>query len=187
MRRRRSASANQHVYALAVPATSRVVSVVDRFDAYLKAQQAIQTAPDRPISSRDPFAEFSERLVAAWLGGELTDGGQSTYDVIDGEERPVQVRWLAHPTGEWVNEFPIRFVPGVDRFALVFISASLFAGALCLDRAFVPQVSAELGKLHAQQGTTFSLSQADWQTLVAERVRFEPLGISLLLPADVMA
>lgn len=168
-----------------VRATSDVVSVINRLDAYLAAQVAFQGAPDSPTSSRDPFAYFSERLVAAWLGGTPADGAQASYDVIDGEGRTVRVRWLANWSDDWVSGYTLQCEPGIDRYALVIIDALDLVGVLCLDSGYVGEVSAQLGKRHPEQENSLYLTQGDWQTLVAERATFEPLGVSLLLRIDL--
>jgi hypothetical protein len=167
---------------------SDVVGILEALGAYRSARVAFLAALECPISNRDPFAEFAERLVAAWLGGSLaTSRVQHTYDLLDTEGRTVQVRYLANPAGSWVNGHQISFVPGLDRYALVVIEAFELSGALCVDVGSVEAICARLGKRHPKQDTSLQLGQANWRQLVAERSDFKALGVSLFLPGDIVA
>jgi hypothetical protein len=169
-------------------AGSDVAAILEALDAYRSARVAFLAALECPISNRDPFAEFAERLVAAWLGGTLAASRvQHTYDLIDTEGRTVQVRYVANPAGSWVNGHHITFVPGLDRYALVVIEAFELSGVLCIDASNVAAACARLGKRHPKQDTSLQLGQANWHQLVAERSAFEALGVSLLLPGDIVA
>ncbi len=162
---------------------SDVVGILDALGAYRSARVAFLAALECPISNRDPFAEFAERLVAAWLGGTLASSRvQHTYDLLDAEGRTVQVRYLANPAGSWVNGHHISFVPGLDRYALVVIEAFELSGVLCVDIGSVAATCARLGKRHPKQHTSLQLGQANWRQLVTERSAFETLGVSLSFP-----
>lgn len=66
------------------------------FDAYARARQKLLETIGVSGSNRDPLAEFSERLVAALLGGELaTNRVQRGWDVL-ADGRHVQVKYLAN-------------------------------------------------------------------------------------------
>jgi hypothetical protein len=112
---------------------------------------------------------------------------QHTYDLIDPEGRTVQARYLANPAGSWVNGHNISFVTGLDRYALVVIEAFELAGVLCVGAGHVAAAGALLGKRHPKQDTSLQLTQANWRQLVANRSAFETVGVSLLLPGDIVA
>jgi hypothetical protein len=51
--------------------TEHARELLDALDSYRRARQAFLAALDLPASNRDPFAEFSEQLVHALIGGTL--------------------------------------------------------------------------------------------------------------------
>lgn len=137
-------------------------------------------------SNRDPLAEFSERLAEAWLRGTLASSRvQRGYDLIDGDGRRVQVKYLANPPGTWVNGHEVRFTSEVDAYVVVMIEALDFAGAVCFARTTIPEVSRRLGKRHPNQETTLQITQANWRSIVASRSAFDSIGVAVLLPSDV--
>jgi len=67
--------------------------------------------------NRDPLVEWTERLVAVLLDGELaTSPVQKDWDVRAGEDL-IQVRYLANSEGRWVNEDRVQSKPGFNRYA----------------------------------------------------------------------
>jgi hypothetical protein len=98
----------------------------EAFARYAQGRAELLEALGIESSNRDPLAEFSERIVAALLGGELASNRvQRGWDVMaDGHH--VQVKYLANPGNEvWVNEHHIVVTADMDDYAIVFFEALL--------------------------------------------------------------
>mgnify|MGYP001488444613 CR=1 FL=1 len=132
-------------------------------------------------SNRDPLAEFSERLVATWLGGSLAESRvQKDWDVRLGDGHTVQVRYLANPADRWDNEHHVRFTDQLDWYALAVFEAFELVAVVCLPRHAMPTVCQRLGKRHPDQSTSLQLTRANFRRLLAERPTFERLGLRFL-------
>src|SRR5687767_5040124 len=91
------------------------------YSAYRDARILLLRELECLASNRDPLAEFSERLVAKMLGGELAGSRvQAGYDLVTPTGQRVQVKYLANPAAAWVNEHHVHFGhPDCDVYALV--------------------------------------------------------------------
>jgi hypothetical protein len=133
-------------------------------------------------SNRDPFAEFSERVAVAALGGTLASSRtQKGWDFIDSEGCRVQVRYLANPSGPWVNGHVVDFRgEGCDRYALVIFEALDAQSLIVFDHAYLADVGRALGKRHPGQEDTLQLGQANYRTIVGAPDRFADLGVKVM-------
>lgn len=133
-----------------------------------------------PTSNRDPFAEFSECVALAALGGIMAQSrAQKGWDLMDGDGRRIQVRYLANPAGRSVNEHVVDFrAGGCDRYALVmaFDAKTL----LVFDHEGIAELCRTLGKRHVDQADALGLTQRNYQTIVSDQSRFAALGVKVL-------
>lgn len=131
-------------------------------------------------SNRDPLAEFSERIVAALLGGKLaTNRVQRGWDVIAAGRR-VQVKYLANPSDEvWVNEHHIVVTAEMDEYAIVFFEALLPVSVIVFPVDRLEAIGGELGKRHPNQATTLQLTRVNYRRLLADSESFAALGVRL--------
>lgn len=151
------------------------------FERYARGRQQLLEAIGVTGSNRDPLSEFSERIVAALLDGELAANRvQRGWDLRTDSGRRVQVKYLANPAGEWINGITIAFGPDEDDpddFAVVFFEALLPASVMVLPRDGLAAVTAALGKRHPNLGTTLQLTRVNYQRLLTEPATFAPLGV----------
>lgn len=148
------------------------------FARYAQGRAELLEALGIESSNRDPLAEFSERIVAALLGGELASNRvQRGWDVMaDGHH--VQVKYLANPGNEvWVNEHHIVVTADMDDYAIVFFEALLPVSAIVFPADRLEAIGAELGKKHPNQATTLQLTRVNYRRLVGEQDRFADLGV----------
>ena len=145
---------------------------------YRAARQDFLTALGCEGSNRDPFAEFAEHLALAVVGGEMAVSRvQKGWDFLDTDERRVQVRYLANPSGAWVNEHLVDFrSDGCDRYALVFFEALDVLGLIVFDRDRIADVGAALKKRHPGQDVTLQLTAANYRAITGDPARFAGLG-----------
>jgi hypothetical protein len=116
--------------------------LVEALAAYRAARLAfLEAIGCRADSMRDPLSEFAELLVAVLTGDRLADSPvQKGWDLISPEGRTTQVRYVANPRGKWVNGHEVKFVAGVDRYALVLYESlesmrvSVSSGSRCTPR-----------------------------------------------------
>ena len=134
-------------------------------------------------SNRDPLAEFSERFVAALLGGRLAESRvQKGYDLVDRDGQFVQVRYLANPSERWVNEHVVSFLDGLDSYALMIFEDLMPTGVVVFSRRNLAAVGAALGKRHPDQARTLQLTWANWRALKSGRTDLALLGVRVFLP-----
>ena len=96
----------------------RIEEMLDALRTYRDARATFLRGLGCDTSNRDPFAEFSERLVAGLLDAELAASRvQKGYDVTTRDGDRVQVRYLANPGDRWVNEHLVDFRADCDRYA----------------------------------------------------------------------
>ena len=89
---------------LAAPEGRDATELIRALRAYRDARQEFLAALGCTGSNRDPFAEFSERIAHAVLGGSLAASRtQKGWDLRDPGNRRVQVRYLANPEGRWMT------------------------------------------------------------------------------------
>jgi hypothetical protein len=159
--------------------------LVEAMAMYRAARRQFLEALGIPASNRDPLAEFSERLVAELVGGELAASRvEKGYDVIDKNGCKIQMRYLANPAGKWINEHLVKFDDGVDFYALVIVEALEPVAVIGFPRDGLHAVCHKLGKRHPDQGTTLQLTQHNEKTLLADRAGFRELGIRMWLRLD---
>jgi len=149
---------------------------------YRDARRRFLTTIGCEGSNRDPFAEFSERLAHALLGGTLAESRtQKGWDFRDPDGRRVQVRYLANPEGRWVNEHLVDFRgDGCDRYALVVFEGLNVRSMLVFDAHRLAAVGSALGKRHPDQDRMLALTQANYRSLCADPDRYAPLGVQVL-------
>ena len=150
----------------------------EAFARYARGRAELLEALGIEGSNRDPLAEFSERIVAALLDGELAGNRvQRGWDVIaDGHH--IQVKYLANPSTEvWVNEHHIVVTADMDAYAIVFFEALLPVSVIVFPADRLEAIGAELGKKHPNQATTLQLTRVNYRRLIGERERFTNLGV----------
>lgn len=84
------------------------------FARYARGRAELLEAIGVTGSNRDPLAEFSERLVAALLDGELA---RNRVQRGMARERRVQVKYLANGADAWVNEHHVQMTAEMDDYA----------------------------------------------------------------------
>lgn len=137
------------------------------------------------MSCRDPLAEFSEVLVAELTSAELaTSRVQRLYDLTRPNGRRVQVRYLANPGAQWINEHRVHFEAGLDDYALVIYVGFRLEAVLIFSRETIGQVCAALGKRHPDQNTTLQFTQRNYAAIVRDHVDFRSLGVDVFLFPD---
>jgi hypothetical protein len=157
-------------------ATSILAALAD----YRRARAAFLEILGCAASNRDPLAELSERLVAALVDGILPESRvQRGYDVVAGDER-IQVRYLANPSGAWVNEHLVDFRGDCDAYALVVVEALDPRHVIIFRRAGLAEVCRALGKRHPDQDRTLQLTRRNYLQILAERQRFRPFGVDVV-------
>ena len=149
---------------------------------YRGARDEFLAALDCAGSNRDPFAEFSERITNAALGGTLAASRtQKGWDFMDPEGRRVQVRYLANPAGPWVNGHLIDFRgDGCDRYALVIFEGLDAKSLLVFDHSQMAAICALLSKRHPDQEHTLQLGQANYRAIMNSPQSFAQLGVQVL-------
>jgi hypothetical protein len=164
---------------LSVPEINDVSALLETLDAYRTARAEFLEALGCGGSNRDPFAEFAESIAVAALGGTMAKSRtQKGWDFMDPEGRRVQVRYLANPVGQWVNEHLVDFRgDGCDRYALLVVEAFEPQALLTFDAAHLGAIGAALGKRHGDQEHTLQLTQRNCKALVADQARFASLGV----------
>jgi hypothetical protein len=150
------------------------------FERYARGRAELLEAIGVTGSNRDPLAEFSERLVAALLDGELaTNRVQRGWDVLAGE-RGVQVKYLANASDEvWVNEHHIHVTAEMDDYAIVFFEALLPVTVIVFACDRLLDIATALRKKHPNRETTLQLTRVNYREMVAEQDRFAELGVRL--------
>jgi hypothetical protein len=92
----------------------------------------------------------------------------------------VQVRYLANASTAWVNEHTVMFNQDLDRYALVVFEAFDPKAVLVFPREAIGSICALLGKRHPNQERSLQLTRRNYRQILAERERFEQLGMNIL-------
>jgi hypothetical protein len=152
----------------------------DAFTRYAQGRTELLETLGIKGSNRDPLAEFSERIVAALLDGELASNRvQRGWDVMAGGRR-VQVKYLANPGDEvWVNEHHVQVTADMDDYAIIFFEALLPVSVIIFPCDRLLEIAAALRKKHPNQKTTLQLTRVNYRQLLAESDRFSELGVRL--------
>lgn len=161
---------------------ARLSELCAALDTYRPARQRLFETLGPILSNRDPLAEWSEHLVLALTGGELAESRvQAAYDLRTPDAETVQVRSLTNSSTAWINEHPVRTVPGADRYALVLLEAFALVGVL-LFPANLTKIGAALGKRHGEQQATLQFTRHNWWTIRDDPESFRNLGMRIWLP-----
>jgi hypothetical protein len=92
----------------------------------------------------------------------------------------VQVKYLANPEGTWVNEHPVDFRGGCDRYALLIVEALDAKALVVFSREGLAGACSELGKRHPNQDPTLQFTRANYQAIATRPERFEPFGVTFV-------
>jgi hypothetical protein len=161
----------------------RAAALLHALDAYRPARQAFLRVLNLPDSNRDPFAEFSEHLVHALMGGVLARSRvQAGHDLVLLDDQKVQVRYLANPGHRWVNEHRVYRIPGVELYALVLFEAFGVAGVLVFPTDGLAAICAALGKRHPNHDEQLQFTRSNWWAIRDDADRFRGLGMRVWLP-----
>ena len=161
----------------------RARELLDALDAYRPARQAFLATLGLPASNRDPFAEFSEQLVHALMGGTLAESRvQAGHDLVLLDDRKVQVRYLANPGNAWVNEHLVHPIPGVELYTLVIFEAFAVAGVLVFPTDALAPICTALGKRHPRQHEQLQFTRRNFWAIRDNPTKFEALGMRVWLP-----
>jgi len=168
---------------LSKDASERAAPILQALGTYRSARRALLEAIGCASSNRDPLAELSERLVAALLGAELAQSRvQRGYDMTTGDGNRVQVRYLANPPVQWVNEHVVDFRGDCDRYALVVFVAFEIVAVLIFRKETIGRVCAALGKRHRDQDQTLQFGKRNLGQLLAMPDRGASLGVDIWTP-----
>jgi hypothetical protein len=161
-----------------------VRGITAAFDRYLAARAAFLTELGLPASNRDPLSEFSERLVEAILGGRIAPSRvQAHYDVQVGNDRIVQVKYLANPAdAPWVNEHTVVVAGTMTDYVIVFFESLVPVAAILFAVDRLADVYDALGKKHPGRGSTLQLTQTNQRTILDDPARFTGLGVEVYRP-----
>jgi hypothetical protein len=162
----------------------RAEELLEALDSYRPARQAFLAILGLPASNRDPFAEFSEQLVHALMGGLLAESRVHVgHDLVLLDGMKVQVRYLANPSsGTWINEHRVHQIPGVEIYALVLFEAFEVVGVLVFPLDGLEPICAALGKRHPDQRGQVQFTRRNWWTIRDAVRTFEGLGMRIWLP-----
>lgn len=162
----------------------RADELLTALDMYRPARQRLLATLGLPASNRDPFAEFSEQLVHALMGGLLAESRvQIGHDLVLLDGMNVQVRYLANPSsGTWINEHRVYQIPGVELYALVLFEAFQVVAVLVFPLDGLQPICAALGKRHPDQSGQVQFTRRNWLTIREARPLFESLGMRIWLP-----
>jgi hypothetical protein len=164
------------------PDRARLDQLNAALDTYRPARQTMLSVLGLGASNRDPLAEWSEHLVNALTGGTLAESRvQAAYDLTTPDGLTVQVRYLANPSTNWVNEHHVRTLPGADRYALVLFEAFTVTGVVMFPPDLTT-VGAALGKRHGNQDLTLQFTRSNWWAIRDDPDRFRRLGVTVWLP-----
>ena len=151
------------------------------YGAYSEARRQFLRAIGCDDSCRDPLSEFAERLVCQQLNGTLASSRvQKGYDLVTPDDRRVQVKYLANPTGTWRNGHLVDFSGGVDDYAVVFFVGLDIRAIIVFRRETIAEVCAALKKRHPNQDRTLQLGQADFNKIISNPEVFERLAACFL-------
>ena len=120
-----------------------------------------------------------------------TNRVQRGWDLSTPAGRRVQVKYLANPSGSWINGIAITFgsdpadTDNPHDFAVVFFEALLPVSVIVFGREQLADVYVRLRKRHPNPGTTLQLTEANYRAIVADSKGFAQLGVSVFDLTDV--
>lgn len=156
---------------------------------YGRSRQAFLDILDCSSSCRDPFAELSEELVLAWLGGELASSRvERGYDLTTPNGRRVQVKYLANPDAiKRINEHCVIFPEEADDYALCIYDGLQFNFAIVFPRESLAAVAAELKKRHGNTDRRLDVTVGVLNAIRNEPDRFLRYGVRTLMSEEIRA
>jgi hypothetical protein len=161
----------------------RARELLDALDRYRPARQAFLATLGLPASNRDPFAEYSEQLVHALMGGTLAASRvQAGHDLVLLDGLKVQVRYLANPGKEWVNEHRVYRIPNVELYALAIFETFAVVGVVVFPTDRLAPICAALGKRHPRQDEQLMLTRRIWWAIRDHPDHYQKLGMRVWLP-----
>lgn len=153
--------------------------LLKEWELYRLARRRLVEAIHLGFSNRDPMSEFAEAIVLAQLGGRLADSRvQRGYDLTTEDGFRVQVKYLANPPEQWINEHHIVSDGLWDRYALVFYQELRPLRTLVFP-ARLAAVGAALGKRHPRQESELQLTKLNHDQIVTEHARFQELEVDV--------
>ncbi|WP_448072463.1 hypothetical protein [Georgenia yuyongxinii] len=154
--------------------TPTAASLLQALTSYRAARRTLLDVMSLHHSNRDPIPEVAEHLVAALLGGTVAAGRvQPLWDVETPEGLKIQVRSLSNTGADhWVNEHPVRLLPGVDVYALV-IFEDLTVSAVILLPQRLARLNQFLGKRHGEPDTTLQFTRGNFRRILDHRELLE--------------
>lgn len=158
--------------------SSEIVTLLDDYQTYAQARQHFLLTLKLPTSCRDPLAEMSEVLVARVLGAiPAPSRVQKDYDLIDTNNRYVQVKYLANTLTRWVNEHHIQFTGAIDDYALVILTSLQVESVIIFQRETIAEVCQLLQKRHPLQTTQLQFTQRNYHYIRNNLPLFQAKGV----------
>ena len=88
-----------------------------------------------------------------------------------------QVKYLCNPPGGWINEHHIKFIDGVDDYALVLIVNLELKTTLVFPKETIAQVCRLLNKRHPNQDVSLQLTNINCQNILSMESVYSRLGV----------
>jgi len=169
------------------PRLTALSRLLSSMAAYRHARLTMLTGlgvPRMKASNRDPLSELSEVLSAAFHSGQLAERStQKGYDVIAASGDRVQVKYLANPTGTWVNGHEIQWLPDVKRYDLVVFEDLTPIAILSFELEKLAAVATKLRKLHGGTDRRLQITQANVSQILQAAATFEALEYGMRVAA----
>ena len=160
----------------------KIQEAINRFNNYIKARKSLLSYINCTNSCREPFAEFSEYIVAQLLNSELAESRvQKGYDLIRPDGRKVQVKYLANPTKKWINEHHMKFEGNCDDYAIVIITDFKIEGVVVFKKETIEEVCNLLVKRHPNQENSLQFTRRNFDYILNNVSQFKELGVEVLL------
>jgi hypothetical protein len=159
-----------------IPDLTRVLSV---YQQYVDARNALLSELHLK-SNRDPLSEFSEWLVAALVKGKLAESRvQKGWDVLAPGDIKIQVKYLANPADQWINEHEIQITELMNFYAIVFFEALLPKSVIIFPAHNLAAVGRALNKRHGKLVTYLSFTRANYRQILNNVSLFKTLDVSV--------
>jgi hypothetical protein len=108
------------------------------------------------------------------MGGQLAENQvQAGWDLIDENNRKVQVKYLANTREIWANGHDVKFPNGVDLFALVVFEQHAPQSVLVFNRAHIGLLCRRLNKRHGNQDSGIQFTQANYRAVLKDAENME--------------
>lgn len=165
----------------------RVEALTGALKAYREARLDLLRTIGTPTSNREPLSEFAEQLVAGALGGTCAlSRVQADWDVVLPSGARVQVKYLANvktpDDRAWINEHVVRWIAGVDWWAVVVIEDFTVVGIPMFPCTNLAPIAAALGKRHGNTDRELQFGHSNWCAIRDDPDRYRGLGMRVLLP-----